>query len=173
VAAAGKSENGVLLKKPYHCSFFTHLLKSNEGDPLSPPVGEAPQGVDPLTPPHLRVKTHKKFQAVIIRVRVIFWYVLAPVKILKLPAPPCLGEALRRVVLIIIISFLKKSNCRNFLVLSFNDDKVREKITLAVTLTIKKLQLEDVLRKQTPHLTLLRAHSAAPLPCLLSRNHGI
>ena len=86
--------------------------------PSFPQWGGTPRG-GPLDPPHLRVKTHKKFQAVIIRVRVIFWYVQAPVKILKLPAPLCLGEALKRVVLIIIISFFKEIQLQKFFSIEF------------------------------------------------------
>jgi hypothetical protein len=42
-------------------SLFTFSLsfkKGNEGDPLSPPEGEAPQGEDPLTP-NFRLKLIK------------------------------------------------------------------------------------------------------------------
>jgi hypothetical protein len=59
VVAAGTYENGVLLKNFITVHFSLIFLKVMKVTPLSPPAGEAPQGVNPLTP-HLRVKTHKK-----------------------------------------------------------------------------------------------------------------
>jgi hypothetical protein len=58
----------------------------------------------------------------------------APVKKIKLPSPPCLGEALRRVFLIITLS-LKNPNAAIFSI-EFYNDGVREKVSLWVTLTI-------------------------------------
>jgi len=50
--------------------------------------------------------------------------------------------------------FLKKPKCGIFLVLNVNDNIVSEKVTLAVTLKIKKFhQSEDILQEQNPHLT--------------------
>jgi hypothetical protein len=82
--------------------------------PSFPQWGGTPRG-GPLDPPIYELKLIKKFQAIITLVRVIFRYVLVPVKILKLPAPPCLREAPRRVFLIIIISFFKEIQLQQFL----------------------------------------------------------
>ena len=75
--------------KSCHSQFFWKIY---EGDPLSPPEGEADQGENPLDPLifllFLERISHHPSNVSYSQDRKKFYK--------NLPAPPCLGEALRR-----------------------------------------------------------------------------
>jgi hypothetical protein len=108
----------------------------------SPKGGGTPRG-KPLDP-HLRDKTHKKFQAIITRVRVIFRYVHSTSKKLKLLCPAVPLRCPEAGFSHNYNKFLKKPECGNLLVLNFNNDVVSGKVTLAVTLIIKNYNYRTV-----------------------------